>query len=221
MDANLALQQALIDFSTELFNNQDLMKQNFNHIHKMKKEFGDGYALVNFGSFNPDSGEFTFPQKEGLEVLWLDHDTTFEYFSPEAASEVFNSIDFDNCPKDHCIFVLTGSLDRGEEVSDNRYIMLAQSAYVKDPLTTKPSSITEKQIEKRLRRIHLSNVKLLVLDTSTPDCMGKNLAKWLRAIKRLERMGDKHFSVVINSSEEYPAEIPPDLKDDGCTINFK
>lgn len=76
-------------------------------------------------------------------------------------------------------------------------------------------------LEKRLRRIHLSNVKLLVLDTSTPDCMGKNLAKWLHAIKRLERTGDKRFSVVINSSEEYPAEIPPSLKDDGCTINFK
>ncbi|NJL81281.1 MAG: hypothetical protein HC917_25365 [Richelia sp. SM2_1_7] len=221
MDANLVLQQALRDISTELLNNQDSMKRNFSHIRKMKKEFGDGYAAINFGFFNLDSKEFSFPQKGEIEIVWLDHETSQEYLKDEIASYVLENIDKDNCPPDHYIFVFVASLDRGEEVKDGRYLIIAEFAYVKDPLTIKPSSITEKQIEKRLRRMHSTEVPLLILDTSNPDLMGKNLAKWLRVLKRFQRMGDKHFNVMINSSSEYPAEIPPGLKDDVCTINFK
>lgn len=221
MDANLVLQQALRDISTELLNNQDSMERNFSHIRKMKKEFGDGYAAINFGFFNLDSKEFSFPQKGEIEIVWLDHETSQEYFKDEIASYVLENIDKDNCPPDHYIFVFVASLDRGEEVKDGRYLVITESAYVKDPLTIKPSSITEKQIEKRLRRMHFSEVKLLILDTSNPDFMGKNLTKWLRVLKRFERTGDKRFNVMVDASEEYPAEIPSDLRDDFCTINFK
>ena len=68
--------------------------------------------------------------------------------------------------------------------------------------------------------MHSQGIRLLVLDTSNPDYMGKNLAKWLRVLKRLAQQGDKHFNIMVNSSEEHPSEIPQDLKDYSCTINF-
>jgi hypothetical protein len=40
----------------------------FKQIHQMKREFGEGYALINIGEFHPDKGEFTYPNKDGLET---------------------------------------------------------------------------------------------------------------------------------------------------------
>jgi hypothetical protein len=89
---------------------------------------------------------------------------------------------------------------------------------VSDPYRTKPSSITAKQIEKILRRMTQGKIRLLILDTSNPDFMGDNLAKWLREIKKLGKYEDQHFSVIIDSNDEFPAKIPPDLQDDCLTI---
>lgn len=220
MYTGVDLQQAIIDFGNQILNDPDIVKQNFSHIHKMKKEFGNGYALINLGYLNPESGEFTLPAKKGLETFWLDRESTGKFFKGELASKVLESINFDDCPPNHEIFVLSGSLDRGAEFKDERHLTAVQSTFVKDPFKIKPSSITEKQIEKRLRRMHSQGIRLLVLDTSNPDYMGKNLAKWLRVLKRLSQQGDKHFNIMVNSSKEYPSEIPQDLKDYSCTINF-
>ena len=82
------------------------------------------------------------------------------------------------------------------------------SIYVTDPYRIKPSSITSKQIEKRLRRMATSGVRLLILDTSNPDFMGKNLALWLREIKRLGNQASQHFSVIIDATDEFPKIFP-------------
>jgi hypothetical protein len=218
---NLALQHAIERFCVSRFNDQDFLSQAFSRIYQMKKEFGNGYALMNIGEFKPNLGEFIFPEKEGVGLMWLDSQTTKEYLSSEIASSVLSNIDFDNCPPDHEIFVVLASVDNGASIKEGRYAVLAQSAYIKDPLLIKPSAITEKQIEKRLRRTHSAKIPLLILDTSNPDCMGKNLAKWLRVLKRLADCNDKHFNVMIDSSPEFPAQIPDELKNDCISIKCK
>lgn len=83
-----------------------------------------------------------------------------------------------------------------------------------------PSSITSKQIEKRLQRMVNSGISLLILDTSNPNFMGENLAKWLREIKKLEKNANQHLSVIIDASDEFPAQLPPDLRVDCWTIRW-
>ncbi len=57
-------------------------------------------------------------------------------------------------------------------------------------------------------------IRLLILDTSKPDFMGKNLEKWLREVKTLQRQG-KYISVMIDSNDDQPYRgLPDDLKAD-------
>ncbi|MBD2535854.1 hypothetical protein H6G97_43530 [Nostoc flagelliforme FACHB-838] len=36
----------------------------------------------------------------------------------------------------------------------------------------------------------------------------------------LGKQADQHFSVMIDASNEFPAKLPPDLRDDCWTIRF-
>ncbi|WP_341532224.1 hypothetical protein WKK05_41150 (plasmid) [Nostoc sp. UHCC 0302] len=220
MDANSILQQALGDFCSQVLEDTSFVAKAFKQIHQMKREFGKGYALINVGEFHPDKSEFTYPNKDGLETLWLDESATHQYLNKEIATEVLNVVDLESCPDNHEVFIFMGSIDNGDAIIEGRYSVAVISIYVADPKGIKPSSITSKQIEKRLRRMASSGVRLLILDTSNPDFMGKNLAKWLCEIKRLEKHAAKHFSVMIDSTDEFPAELPPDLRDDCWTIRF-
>lgn len=186
----------------------------------MKQEFGKGYVLINVGEFNPDKSEFIYPQREGIETLWLDESTTHQYLNNEIATNVLNVVNLKSCPDNYEVFIFMGSIDNGDAVKEGRYSVAAISIYVADPYCIKPSSITSKQISKRLRRMAQSGVRLLILDTSNPDFMGKNLAKWLYEIKRLREHTPQHFSVIIDASDEFPAELPPSLQDDCWTIRF-
>jgi hypothetical protein len=222
MNINHALQEKIADYCDQLFKDQDFISKSFIHINKVKKEFGAGYALVNLGEFQPDSGEFIFPRDgNGIETMWLNHENTQEYVSSDIASFILSKIDFDNCPSDHEIFAVMAFFDQGKSIAKGRYIILSQFSYIKDPSLVKPSAITEKRIEKQLRRMYSSGSPMLVLDTSKPDFMGENLAKWLRVIKRMADSSGKPFNVMIDSSTEFPAEIPPDLKDSCLSLQFK
>ncbi len=218
MDAISILQQALDDLCSELLLDTSFVAQAFKKIHQMKREFGNGYALINIGEFHPDKDEFTYPHKDGLETLWLDESTTHQYLNSEIAANILNVIDRESCPDKHEVFIFMGSIDNGNTTKEGRYNVVAKGGYVPDPYHLKPSPITSKQIEKRLRRMANSGVRLLILDTSNPDFMGKNLALWLREIKRLGKNASQHFSVMIDATDEFPAELPPDLQDDCWTI---
>lgn len=218
MDANSILQQALSDFCSQVLLDTSFVAKAFKQIHEMKREFGEGYALINVGEFHPDIGEFIYPNKDGLETLWLDESTTHQYLNKEIATNVLNVVDLESCPDNHEVFIFMGSIDNGDAIKEGRYSVAVMSIYVTDPYCIKPSSITSKQIEKRLRRMATSGVRLLILDTSNPDFMGKNLAKWLREIKRLGKNASQHFSVMIDATDEFPAELPPDLQSDCWTI---
>jgi hypothetical protein len=63
-------------------------------------------------------------------------------------------------------------------------------------------------------------VRLLVLDTKEPDCMGANLGKWLTEIKALEDQG-QYFSVIVDGDEDSSALIPAQFKKDMHTLTFK
>lgn len=220
MDAISILQQALNDFCSQVLLDTSFVAKAFKQIHQMKREFGEGYALINVGEFRPDIDEFIYPNKDGLETLWLDESTTHKYLNKEIATNVLNVVDLESCPDHQEVFIFMGSIDNGDAVKVGRYSIAVMSIYVTDPYRIKPSSITSKQIEKRLRRMASSGVRLLILDTSNPDFMGKNLAKWLREIKRLGKYADQHFSIMIDATDEFPAELPPDLRDDCWTIRF-
>lgn len=64
----------------------------------MKREFGEGYALINVAEFHPDKGSFIYPNKDGLETLWLDESTTHQYLNKEIATNVLNVVDLESCP---------------------------------------------------------------------------------------------------------------------------
>jgi hypothetical protein len=220
VDTISILQQALNDFCSQVLLDTSFLTKSFKQIHEMKREFGKGYALVNVGEFKPDKGEFIYPQKDGVETLWLDKETTHQYLNSEIAATVLNVVDHESCPDKHEVFIFMASIDNGDAFKEGRYSVFAKGGYVPDPYRIKPSSITSKQIEKRLRRMATSGVRLLILNTSNPDFMGKNLALWLREIKRLGKHADQHFSVMIDSSDEFPAELPPDLRSDCWTIRI-
>ncbi|WP_141699810.1 hypothetical protein [Nostoc sp. KVJ20] len=212
------MESVLNDFCLEVLEDGSFVAKAFKQIHQLKREFGKGYALINIGEFHPDIGEFIIPRKDKLETLWLDETSTHEYLNSEVAATVLNVVDYESCPDKHEVFIFMASIDNGDTVKVGRYSIFAKGGYVPDPYRLKPSSITSKQIEKRLRRMANSGVRLLILDTSNPDFMGKNLAKWLREIKRLGKNASQHFSVMIDATDEFPAELPPDLQDDCWTI---
>jgi hypothetical protein len=220
VDAISILQQALNDFCSQVLLDTSFVAKAFKQIHQMKREFGEGYALINVGEFRPDIDEFIYPEKDGLATLWLDEETTHKYLNSEMATNVLNVVDHESCPPHHEVFIFMGSIDNGDAIKEGRYSVAVMSFNVADPYRIKPSSITSKQIEKRLRRMANSGVRLLILDTSNPDFMGKNLALWLREIKRLGKNASQHFSVMIDATDEFPAELPPDLRDDCWTIRF-
>ncbi|MEH2138950.1 hypothetical protein [Nostoc sp.] len=156
-----------------------------------------------------------------LRRKWLDESTTHQYLNKEIATNVLNVVDLESCPPHHEVFIFMGSIDNGDAIKEGRYSVAVMSFNVADPsYRIKPSSITSKQIEKRLRRMATSEVRLLILDTSNPDFMGKNLALWLREIKRLGNQASLHFSVMIDATDEFPAVLPPDLRSDSWTIRF-
>ena len=214
---NIVLRQAIQDYWVKAFNDTDLQVKLFNQIHSMKKEFGEGYAFINLGEYKGNENEFIFPNLEGPSLLWLDEQATYEYISGETAATILKFVKSDPCPPSHETLIVCGYIDRGGDIKKNRYIMIFARFDVKDVLRQKPSSITESQIEKRLKRMH-NKVRLLILDTSSPDCMGKNLAKWLRVLKR--RSADFNFSVVIDACDEFPAQIPEELEDEYWSIRL-
>lgn len=218
MDAISIVESVLNDFCLEILEDVSFVAKVFKQIHQLKREFGKGYALINIGEFSPDKGEFITPLQDQLETLWLDESTTHEYLNSDVAATVFNVVDHSSCPDHHEVFIFMASIDHGDALKGGRYSVFAKGGYVPDPYRLKPSPITSKQIEKRLRRMASSGVRLLILNTSNPDFMGANLAKWLREIKRLGKNANQHFSVMIDATDEFPAALPPDLRDDCWTI---
>ncbi|MFM2064510.1 MAG: hypothetical protein RLZZ507_4181 [Cyanobacteriota bacterium] len=219
MDKSSLLQQALYEFCSVLLEDNSWIIKIFKHINQMKQEFGNGFLLINVGEFSQDKSTFIFPHREGIVTLWVDESTIHEDFiDSNIATKVLNLFHSEPCPNNHEIFIFIGTIDNGHTVTEGRYSIVAERFSVANPYLTKPSSITAKQIEKRLRRMAQGGVSLLILDTSNPDFMGDNLGKWLREIKKLGKYEDQHFSIIIDSSDEFPAKIPPDLEDDCLTI---
>ena len=219
MDKSLLLQQALHKFCSLMLEDKDFLTDTFKRINKLKQEVGKGYILINVGEFNPNQHEFIYSNPEGLETLWLDESTTHQYFTEnKIATNVLNLVHSEPCLNNYEIFIFIARIDSGNTVAEGCYNVVIEKFSVANPYRIKPSSITSKQIEKRLRRMTQGGVRLLMLNTSNPDVMGDNLAKWLREIKKLGKYEDQHFSVIIDSNDEFPAKIPPDLQDDCLTI---
>ena len=212
MDKISILQRALNDFCSQVLEDTTFLTHSFKNIHQKKQEFGLGYALINVGIFNPDENEFIHPHPSGVDTVWLDESTTNQYLNHEIATNILNFINQPS-PDNHEAFVFMGSIDHGDTVKEGRYSVATMNFYVADHYCIKPSSITSQQISKRLRRMVSSGVRLLVLDTSHPDFMGNNLAKWLREIKQLRKHTSQNFNVVVDASDEFPAQLPPDLSD--------
>jgi len=220
VDAISNLQQALKSVTSQMLKDTSFVTEAFKQIHQRKREFGKGYALINIGEFRPDNGSFIYPQKDGPSIGWLDESATHQSLNSEIATNILNFVNYECCPDRHENFIFMGLIDNGSAIKSGRYSVAVISDYVLDPYCIKPSSITSKQIEKRLRRMAQCGVLLLILDTSNPDFMGKNLAKWLREIKKLGKHDNQHFSIMIDASDEFPAELPPDLRDDCWTIRI-
>ena len=216
MDTILLFQQAFNDSCSKRLEDKNFVTTLFKHIHEMKREFGKGYALINVGDFSPNNGDFISPH-----IHWVDESTTHELIEDkQVATNILNQVNSKSCPHNHEILIFIGTMDNGDFIKEGRYSIVFMRFDVSDPYRTKPSSITAKQIEKRLRRMTQGKIRLLILDTSNPDFMGDNLAKWLREIKKLGKYEDQHFSVIIDSNDEFPAKIPPDLQDDCLTIRI-
>ncbi|HEY9606982.1 MAG TPA: hypothetical protein V6C85_35565, partial [Allocoleopsis sp.] len=64
--------------------------------------------------------------------------------------------------------------------------------------TTLPKSahLVPNQIKKRLRRMIHQGQTSLIADTSKPDFMGENLAKWTKAVEELQQEG-KHITLIV------------------------
>jgi hypothetical protein len=147
------------------------------------------HKYVPFGTEKNTEGEMEFV--EGVTALLEGYDPTSQYV-------VCLSADCEKLPKSLV------------ETIEKRYLLVCFILnFYKIP---KPSHITEKQIRKRLNRMMTEGIRLLILDTSKPDFMGKNLEKWLREVKNLERQG-KYISVMIDSENDNPyRDLPDDLK---------
>jgi hypothetical protein len=152
-------------------------------------EFFHKYVPLNTEKNTEGEKEFV----EGVTALLEGYDPTSQYV-------VFLSADCEKLPKSLV------------ETIEKRYVLV--SFILNFHRIPKPSHITEKQIRKRLNRMMAEGIRLLILDTSKPDFMGKNLEKWLREVKNLERQG-KYISVMIDSENDNPyRDLPDDLKAD-------
>ncbi len=74
------------------------------------------------------------------------------------------------------------------------------------PLTTLPKSahLVPNQIKKRLRRMIHQGQTSLIADTSKPDFMGENLAKWTKAVEELQQEG-KHITLIVFEESDRPS----------------
>ncbi len=207
-----------MEYFASLIANYPKYGEGFNYEDVAKEEFalrGRGYVWI-------DLSEFIVPyikrEKRGCEFLHkyvsysseknnageielVDVATAIlEAYDPTSQYVVFLSADCEKLPKS-----LVTAIEK-------RYVLLSFILnFYKIP---KPSHITEKQIRKRLNRMMSEGIRLLILDTSKPDFMGKNLEKWLREVKTLQRQG-KYISVMIDSNDDQPYRgLPDDLKAD-------
>jgi hypothetical protein len=186
--------------SGEAFNYEDFAKE------KVKK-LGRGYIWI-------DSSEIILPYLKGenreCEFFNRYIPATADHGDFDGVKPLLESYD----PASQYVVALSVDCEKlpAGLVSDipNRYVV---SFFVFDFYKkSKPSHISEKQIRKRLNRMVAEGVRLLILDTSKPDFMGKNLDKWLREVKNLERQG-KYINVMINSENDNPyRDLPDDLK---------
>ncbi len=143
---------------------------------------------------------FNTEDKEGETELVEGFTALLEAYEPTSQYVVCLSADCEKLPKS-----LVSDID-------NRYVLLA---FILDfHKIPHPSHITQRQIRKRLNRMMAEGIRLLILDTSKPDFMGKNLEKWLREVKNLQRQG-KYINVMIDSENDNPyRDLPDDLKAD-------
>lgn len=219
MQRALFLQSEMKKFCDHLIADSEFVMRIFESTKKLKAQFGQGFSFTNIGEYSLNYGKFTHPDG-GLVGMWLDEDSTRKYISADFADVILASVNYDMCPSAHEIFVFMGTILNDEvDLQDNKYIVSVQSAYLTN-LILKPSNITEKQIEKRLRRMALTGIKLLTLDTMHPDIMGENLGKWMRVIKAFKFSDGRSFDVIINSNSRFPGIIPSELIEDTLKISL-
>lgn len=207
-----------MEYFASLIGNYPQHGEGFNYEEVAKEYFpkrGRGYVWIDVSEFivpyikQENRGcEFlhkyvsysTEENKEGEIELIEGATALLEAYDPMSQYVVFLSADCEKLPKSLV------------EAIDKRYVLGAFIFnFYKIP---KPSYITSKQIRKRLNRMMTEGIRLLILDTSKPDFMGKNLEKWLREVKNLQRQG-KYISVMIDSNDDKPyRDLPNDLKAD-------
>ncbi len=221
------LVKSVIGALTQLLDDPEFYRKIVNHVDQSRKTFGSGCVLIDVSPFlafdNCVSLEdiFGFEKSDNeLSALWLDKEITYKILAQDIADQLWTEVDvcLSECKQNQFVALPMAIVDQGDGVP-NRYAT-AMQVVICDKPATQPSRISESQIEKRLRRSLGRGTRLVLLDTSTPDCMGRNLAKWLRVITKLQRQG-KHLSVMIDSSPEFPAEIPPELQGDCLQVAFK
>lgn len=179
----------------------ELARTNFTHD-------GRGLIGVEIAGCYTKSEETSFVSAE-----WFPIDKEEDYFTePEFQAEVEKLISIYD-PKKEYVLLLCAPEEESEEKTATSLMIC--------PLfdnSKKPSHISIKQIRKRLKRMLQAGQRLIILNTSDPDFMGHNLEKWMKEIKRFNKWQDGSFSVMINSSPEFPAILPDDLKADVLTV---
>ncbi|BAY42296.1 hypothetical protein NIES2111_66920 (plasmid) [Nostoc sp. NIES-2111] len=158
--------------------------------------------------------EMELPSK-ATTVMWMDEEYGKHLFKDDLADDIWEKVCLARreCNADQFVLVAVAMFKNRES---GKYEGTFMASLLKK---AKPSNITERQIEKRLRRMVQNRIPLLNLDTSNPDCMGKNLEKWLKVIKRFENEGTP-INVMINSSPEFPAQLSPSLESSVVKVSF-
>lgn len=211
------IQDALVYFVHCIANHKEY-GQNFNYEEFAKEQFkvkGHGFVFFDATGFVESylRGQSKLVQIKHKYLLLKD-------WEPPIPSGLDKIIQYD-ASKQYAVKAIAnpGKLPRSFTAGVELDTFFANMvSFVKLPT---PSKITSSQIRKRLNRmVQQGESRLLVLDTSDPDCMGANLGKWLAEIKALERQG-KHLNVIVDSDEESSALIPENILSDLLTLTFK
>ena len=169
---------------------------------------GKGFIHIDLSAPSHENQE-----KSLVSAEWYSINSEENYFTdPEVQAELERLVSIYDPTKEYLVY-LHAQIEEPEEQHFNLFRICPLFNVVK-----KPSRISKKQIRKRLKRMQQAGQTLLILNTSNPDFMGHNLGKWMKEIKWFNNWGDGAFSVMIDSSPEFPAILPDDLKEDVVTI---
>lgn len=222
-------QAALSRTTNEMLDDPNFVDQNFlSRLPQLRAEFGKGFLLIDLGFYSSSSDCFVPCQQSAdakqYQAVYFDRDSFRRSLASGSDFDgIWTQLEplYQQCSDAFVLIVFFAQVDLGIR-ADPRFINLLETKTLSTSGSSQqpilPMKLTSKQIDRALEQCPAS--QLLVLDTSQPQFTGVNLEKWLRAVRSRQARNQPCPKIIIDSSPEYPALLPPDLQAEAFPLQF-